>query len=407
MANLTSLSIQNNTLAKIGLFIFFCTLLYLPKINAIELSLFPLIIISLFLFAKGAYKYKYIHRIKPIALILAAIILISLFSSLVSLITIGSIELYQSLKHIKVLIYFILIFYVLQNIKLNTREIIKILLISLWVHILTIYLMLFDVNIREMVLSYVNFTPDYPVLYRVSAFSSGYDSASLLSVFSLIIQLNYSYKYNSLNLTIFLSLIIGVTLLFTARVGLVAGIVIMLVFLLNVFKRSHAIQTQRKSSLIILFTMSAVIYMIFSQLYTIESFQTGVFRSFSLISVESIKSQSGVFSSFNSVISIQSILGNGSSAFGANGVKSDMGYAQYLSGIGLFGTLLSCFYYIYSYLLVKYNFGIGYITNIYFMFVIAILTASLKGPYIFSRHTTEIMFVILSIALINRKKSSS
>ncbi len=407
MANLISSSIQNNTPRKIGLFIFFCSLLYLPKINAIELSLFPLIIIFFFLFVNGAYKYKYIHRIKPIVLILVSIILISLSSSLVSLITIGSIELYQALKHIKVLIYFILIFYVLQNIKLNTREIIKILLISLWVHILTIYLMLFDLSIREMILSYVNFTPDYPVLYRVSAFSSGYDSASLLSVFALIIQLNYSYKYNSRNLTLILSLIIGITLLFTARVGVIAGIIVMSIFLLNVFKNKYTKQTKRKSSLMILFIISIVIIMIFFQLNQNESLQAGVDRSLSLFSSTSIQSQSRVFSSFNSVIHIQNILGNDSSAFSINGVKSDMGYAQYLSGIGLFGTLLSYFFYTYSYRIVKYNFGIDYITNIYFMLIVTILITSLKGPYIFSRHATEIIFIVLSIALIkhNRKHS--
>ena len=379
-------------LYKLGVFIFFCCILYLPKISFIELNLFPLMLVAVLFFIKTKSRFFFPIYIKNILIVLSLLIFMSSLSLVLGFFS-GYAEAYQVLKHFKIFLYFILIYYVIFNFKLSARELLLLLLCSLWIHIISIYLMLLNPTALEIIKNYVGFTPDYPVAYRVSGFSLGYDSASLISLFALVIQLNYSYIYHSKTKNILLSALIFITLLFTARVGVVAGILIFVLFLYKI-----KISWFNLISILLILLLS---YYAILELTDNKTLYYALTRSTHLLSESSIKSQLGVLSSFNMIMTPEFILGNGSQAFTHNGVFSDMGYVQYIAGIGIFGLLFAMFFYVQTYYYIKDQ---KLISMIYLLLILIVIIASLKGPYILARHTTEIIFIVFSIGALDKKK---
>lgn len=381
------------------------SLILLPKIGIVDLTIIPLSLYSLFLFFKER-KLILSKFLLGILFLWLTIFLLALFTFLYH----GQVSIEVIFKPLRQIILILLLCYVLLYKKYNIEDIFKILLIASLINsvIVVLQYIFHLVGISDDFLMIGGFNDEINVVFRKPGLFSGYPPAGMLAVVGLILSFYFiKYKYS---IKYILTLLISMSaLILTSRMALMIGLLFLVILVpITILKGKKQFFSLLSIPFIIGFTL---FYLIYNQILHHDTVNVMFEIFINLLNGNGLASASGsaLVDSYleNSPQFISTILiGNGLNIKSDIGLTIDSGVQIILFNAGLISLFL--YHLVFVLIFVKTislsKFDKKYLLYIMLIFAL-IFISNFKGGFLFGRTTGDALLVIFIGKIILDQKN--
>lgn len=363
-----------------------------PKIGYVDYSILFVFLSFLLSFRyKTSIQIRFDRRVSFILLLWLCTIVLSIFSDIY----------YQdlnsnfTLKPIRQILLIVLLGIVIKKNKIKFGRIVNIIIIASTLNsliVITQYL-LHLLHINDSFLLFSNFNQDMLVVFRKPGTFAGYPTASLVSLIGIILMFETKiYKRMILKIPIIVCLFISILL--TARTGLLLCVLYLLFFTIKEVKKV-------KKLIPLLFSLSLLV------LFIVKMDKIGILHRDTVnVMFESIVEKK--IATRSSTASLQSLkytpqkvstilIGNGQ-YMKADGQKTiDSSHQIYFFGKGLFYLFLILTLFLFYYRLATTNLLSFRYKRLFILLYLIVFIVSFKGGYMFSRgYSDQLLLLTLS-----------
>lgn len=359
------------------MFISILIALFGPKFGVFDTKLLLIPVSILFIKKEDAIFSK-----QEITLLISLLIL-SIYSFFLFLLLPPDLEF---LRYFRSTLSLLLLFVIFRR-TLNPNSILTIILFCLSLHSLSIYISFLFPSFQQ-ILSELYGTR--VVFQRYAGLTSGYDISGFFAIFGCYISYLFYKKNNNFKYILYALFFYG-SIFFTSRVSILIIIVLTLYF---IFREQFYSKFSFKK-FIIIFTILTTLYLALNKYIIpifISSIQIEFFESYSELgdssSVQSYSKDNPIEVLENFIVLPKTDL---EIFFGANRFPaSDSGYIQTINTIGVFGLVITLYFYISLYYFVRNDL----ISKLIKFLLILTIILSIKNQYFFTRGVFELIIVL-------------
>ncbi len=380
------------------------SLILLPKIGLIDLSVIPLGIYSLFIIL----KFKKFILTKDIIIILVLWLMLFLLA-LLSLNYYGNISYEILFKPIRQIVIIVCLSSILMKLDYTVDDILKLVLVAASINSIVIILqyLLEMLNITNNFLIMPSFDENFRVAFRKPGLYSGYPPAGMMAIIGITISL-YFVKKNIKVIFIVTFILSTAALMLTSRMALLIGLLYMFILIPYVsFPKKKNFYMM--SSVIILLIF--VVYVLIAGKVLHHDTINVMFELFlNIINGDGIQTNSStaLIDSYldNIPIYVSTILlGNGLTIKSDLGLTIDSGIHVVLFGGGLIALYLYIVqYFLYLRIAINSIFNNFSLVVLYLLLFLLVFVSNTKGAYLFGRGPGDVILLLVISAHIYRHK---
>ena len=376
-----------------------------PKIGYVDYSVIFVFLSFLLSFRyKSQIQIRIDRSISLILLLWVGTILLSIYSDLYY----QDLNLFFTLKPIRQIILIVLLGIVIKINKINFERIVNIIIIASILNsliVITQYI-LHILHINDSFLLFSNFNSDVLVIFRKPGTFSGYPTASMVSLFGIILMFETKLdKHMILKILIIICLIIS--LILTARTGFVLCILYLLYFTVKEVKNV-------KKLILILCSLSLLFLFLINinKIGILHKDTINVMFEFIIEKKFSTRSTDSLIESYKSLPQNVSTIFIGNGLFmksddehvsGIGNATVDVGFQIYFFGNGILYLFLILLLYGLYFRLSLYRLTNKKVKRLFIILYGILFLSSLKGDFLFSRGFPD-QLLILTLVMYYEKK---
>ncbi|MET3697026.1 hypothetical protein SAMN05877753_101396 [Bacillus oleivorans] len=323
----------------------------------------------------------------------------------------GSDQIYVFMRYTRALVALLVIWIYISSIKLDIDKITNSILIVLLIHSLIIIAEIIEPSVKDLMVPFAGVSRMfYP--YRANGFVNSYDYAGLYTVLGFLLA-SYKYILNRNKLYLLITIVCVTATLFTSRLNIFLMSIVMIIVLIKSIKEKARLLSIPLLVIFFLVSTTAVFLwaittdaipgardFIFNRFYWADQVYSTIRYTYPDNDIQEV-----IAYQFDLMMNLSLIFGSGIDG------NVDPGYTQSIYSVGLIGTLIIVFYYIYQLFYIKYLQkaskifdGRNLIFTLSFFLLIFNIVWNLKIWFFFSTSIFELTSILIIIYELSNKK---